>query len=59
MLADGASRLLAFDAVLAELKGNASVTYWSGVPLGINDYDAARDAILRRINELISTLAAE
>jgi hypothetical protein len=45
--------------VPAELKGNASVTYWSGVPLGINDYDAARDAILRRINELISTLAAE
>jgi hypothetical protein len=39
--------------------GQASVTYWSGVPLGINDYDAARDEIVRRIDDLLPTLTAD
>jgi hypothetical protein len=29
------------------------------VPLGINDYDAARDEIVRRIDDLLPTLTAD
>jgi len=54
-----ASRVLAFDPVPAERKGDAEVTYWSGVPLGIQDYEAARDEIVRRVDALIPTLANE
>jgi hypothetical protein len=57
--AKGANKILAFDAVPDELKGDASVTYWSGVPLGINDYEAARIEIVRRIDDLIPTLTAD
>lgn len=57
--ANGASKVLAFDAVPVEQRGNANVTYWSGVPLGINEYEAARDEIVRRIDELIPTLTAD
>lgn len=56
--ATGANKILAFDAVPEERKGDASVTYWSGVPLGINDYEAAREEIVRRIDDLLSTLSA-
>ena len=52
-----ASRVLAFDAIPASRKGDANVTYWSGVPLGIDDYEAARNEIARRVDALISTLA--
>jgi len=51
-----ATRVLAFDPVPAERKGDADVTYWSGVPLGIEDYEAARDEIVRRVDALIPTL---
>lgn len=54
-----AIRVLAFDTIPAERKGDANVTYWSGVPLGIQDYEAARDEIARRVDELIPTLANE
>ena len=57
--ANGASKVLAFDAVPVEQRGNANVTYWSGVQLGINEYEAARDEIVRRIDELIPTLTAD
>jgi hypothetical protein len=57
--ANGAARVLAFDAIPADRSGGASVTYWSGVPLGINDYDAARDEIVRRIDDLLPTLSAD
>jgi len=57
--ASHASRVLAFDPVPAERKGDAEVTYWSGVPLGIQDYEAARDEIVRRVDALIPTLANE
>jgi hypothetical protein len=53
------SKVLAFDAVPAERTGQASVTYWSGVPLGINDYDGARGEIVRRIDDLLPTLTAD
>jgi len=54
-----ASRVLAFDPIPVERKGDANVTYWSGVPSGIQDYDAARDEIARRVDELIRTLGNE
>jgi hypothetical protein len=57
--ANGTIKMLAFDPVPAELLGSASVTYWSGVPPGINDYAAARDEIVRRVDELIPTLSAD
>jgi hypothetical protein len=54
-----ADRVLAFDTIPAGMKGDASVTYWSGVPIGIDDYEATRDEIARRIDALVATLAAE
>src|SRR5262245_9929035 len=53
-----ASRVLAFDPIPTELMGDADVTYWSGVPLGIQDYEAARDEIGRRVDALIPTLVS-
>ena len=54
-----ASRVLAFDPIPAEQRGDADVTYWSGVPLGIQDYEASRNEIVRRVDALIPTLANE
>jgi len=54
-----ASRVLAFDPIPAEQRGDADVTYWPGVPLGIQDYEAARNEIVRRVDALIPTLANE
>ncbi|MEH2520881.1 hypothetical protein V1279_006454 [Bradyrhizobium sp. AZCC 1610] len=54
-----ASRVLAFDTIPAERKGDANVTYWSGIALGIDNYEAARDEIAWRVGELIPTLAKE
>ena len=52
-----ASRVLAFDPIPAEQKGDANVTYWSGVPIGIDDYEATRDEIVRRVDALAASLA--
>jgi hypothetical protein len=57
--ANSAARVLAFDAVPADRSDGASVTYWPGVPLGVNDYGAARDEIVRRIGDLLPTLSAD
>jgi hypothetical protein len=54
-----ANRVLAFDPIPAERRGDADVTYWSGIPLGIQDYEGARDEIARRVDALIPTLANE
>jgi protein-tyrosine-phosphatase len=54
-----ASRVLAFDTIPEEQKGSANVTYWSGVPIGIDDYEKTRDEIARRVDALIPTLANE
>jgi hypothetical protein len=54
-----ASRILAFDPIPAERKGDANVSYWPGVPLGIQDYEAARDEIARRVDALAASLADE
>jgi|SRR6478609_8587887 hypothetical protein len=57
--ADGASRVLAFDEIPTGQRGNASVTYWQGIALGVNDYEAARDEIVRRIDALVPALENE
>jgi protein-tyrosine-phosphatase len=57
--ASRASRVLAFDTIPAERRGRANVTYWSGVPLGIDDYEATRDEIVRRIDAMLPALAKE
>jgi len=54
-----ARSVFAFDTIPAERKGQADVTYWSGVPIGIDDYEATRDEIARRGDALIPTLANE
>ena len=54
-----ASAVFAFDTIPPERKGKADVTYWSDVPIGINDYEATRDEIVRRVDALIPTLASE
>jgi hypothetical protein len=54
-----ARQVLAFDTIPADQRGGASVTYWSGIPLGINDYEATRDQIIQRIDALLPTLANE
>jgi hypothetical protein len=51
-----ASQVLAFDTIPDDRKGNANVTYWSGIPLGINDYEVTRDEIARRVDALVATL---
>jgi len=54
--AERAIRVLAFDDIPADQMGQASVTYWAGVPVGIDDYQMTRDEIARRVDELIPTL---
>jgi hypothetical protein len=54
-----ARQVLAFDTIPADQRGRAGVTYWSGIPLGINDYEATRDQIVQRIDALLPTLANE
>lgn len=53
-----AGRVLAFDEIPAEQRGGVNVTYWSGVPVGNDDYETTRDQIVQRIDALIPTLAA-
>jgi protein-tyrosine-phosphatase len=54
--AGGASKVFAFDEVPAERKGDAEVTYWTDVPPATRDYSAARDAIVRHLDDLVPTL---
>jgi hypothetical protein len=48
---------MAFDTIPAEQKGAGNVTYWSGVAIGIDDYEKARDEIVRRVDALVAALA--
>src|SRR5689334_10925048 len=54
-----ASQVLAFDTIPVEQKGSANVTYWSGVPIAIDDYETSRDEIARRVDALVATLSNE
>jgi protein-tyrosine-phosphatase len=57
--ANGASKVFAFDEVPTERKGRADVTYWSDVPPANKDYSAARDAIVRHIDDLLPSLTGK
>ena len=54
--AGDAVKVFAFDAVPSELRGESEVTYWSDVPPATKDYEAARSAIVRHIEEILATL---
>jgi protein-tyrosine-phosphatase len=55
--AAGAIKVIAFDAVPDEKRGVAEVNYWSDVPPATKDYAAARDVIVRHIDDLVPTLS--
>lgn len=57
--ANAATKVFAFDEVPADKKGGANVTYWSDVPPATKDYSAARDAIVRHIDDLLPSLTAK
>jgi hypothetical protein len=54
--AESAIEVVAFDAVPDEQRGVAKVNYWSGVPKATKNYDAARDAILRHLENLVPAM---
>jgi protein-tyrosine-phosphatase len=54
--AAGAIKVIAFDAVPDDKRGVAEVSYWSDVPPATKDYSAARDVIVRHIDDLVPTL---
>jgi protein-tyrosine-phosphatase len=56
--ATGAVKVIAFDAVPEDRRGVAEVNYWSDVPPASKDYGAARDVIVRHIDDLVPTLSA-
>ena len=56
--AEHAVDVVAFDAVPDDRRGVAEVHYWSDVPPATRNYTAARDAIVRHIDDLVSALAA-
>jgi protein-tyrosine-phosphatase len=51
-----AIEVYAFDEVPNDRKGSREVTYWSDVPPATKDYVAARDAIVRHIEEAMTSL---
>jgi protein-tyrosine-phosphatase len=54
--AAGAIKVIAFDAVPDDKRGMAEVSYWSDVPPATKDYSAARDVIVRHIDDLVPAL---
>jgi protein-tyrosine-phosphatase len=54
--AAGAIKVIAFDAVPDDKSGVAEVNYWPDVPPAAKDYAAARDVIVRHIDDLVPTL---
>src|SRR5262249_41905312 len=54
--AAAAVKILAFDVVPAHIKWDAEVTYWSDVPPATKDYVAARDAIVRHLEEVTNSM---
>jgi protein-tyrosine-phosphatase len=55
--ATSATKVIAFDTVPDDKRGVAEVSYWSDVPPATKDYRAARDAIMRHIDDLVPALA--
>jgi protein-tyrosine-phosphatase len=54
--AEAAAKIFAFDEVPADVKGDAQVTYWSDVPPATKDYAAARNAIVRHLEEVVGSM---
>jgi protein-tyrosine-phosphatase len=54
--AAAAVKIFAFDEVPADIKGDAEVTYWSDVPPATKDYVAARNAIVRHLEEAVNSM---
>jgi protein-tyrosine-phosphatase len=54
--AAGATKVIAFDAVPDDKRGVSEVNYWSDVPPAMKDYVAARDVIVRHIDQLVPAL---
>ena len=54
--AAAAVKIFAFDEVPADIKGDAEVTYWSDVPPATKDYVRARDAIVRHLEEVVTSM---
>jgi len=52
-----AGGVVTFDSIPEEQRGLADVTHWTGIPLGVDDYEATRDEIVKRIDA--PTLANE
>lgn len=52
----GAIKVIAFDAVPDDKRGAVEVNYWSDVPPATKDYAAARDVIVRHIDDLVPAL---
>ena len=51
-----AGKIFAFDEVPVGVKGHAEVTYWSDVPPATKDYVGARRAIVRHLEEVVSSM---
>jgi protein-tyrosine-phosphatase len=54
--AGAAAKIFAFDDVPADVKGRAEVTYWSDIPAATKNYVAARSAIVRHLEEVVSSM---
>jgi len=57
--ASAAATVFAFDEVPFDRKGDATVTYWRNVPPASRDYSAARDAIVRCVEEAAASLMSK
>lgn len=56
--ASGAVKVIAFDTVPDDKRGAADVSYWSDIPPTKN-YTAARDVIVRHIDDLVPALTGQ
>lgn len=57
--AAAAVKVVSFDGVPDDKRGEAEVRYWLDVPPATADYFAARDVIVRHVNDLLSALAKQ
>jgi protein-tyrosine-phosphatase len=53
----GVDRIILFTALPADLKTNIKTENWSDIPNVDGDYEKRRNAIVKKINELLDTLA--
>ena len=56
--AAGATQIIAFNDVPAELKGNAKITFWSDVPPATKHYNGARNVIVRHLTDVVGQISS-